>query len=195
MRARFWPTTARNRALLEAQARLASVLVVNKADLATEAELLMVRNTLRELNATAPIMAATYGVAQEGPIVTQDVVHARADHDHDHHDHEHHHHEPHPSMQAWDTVIEGVLRPDRLLPVLEAVAAGSFGDIRRLKGIARAGAGWIRFDVAGGRPSLSAFAPGPAEIARVVAIGDHIDTEALRAQLLGCVQTKLTVAA
>jgi putative photosynthetic complex assembly protein 2 len=194
----FLADHARNRTLLEAQARLASVLVVNKADLATPAELVMVQNTLRELNAIAPIMAATYGVAQTGSIVTRAVAHAHHEghdhHDHDHHDHEHHH-EPHPSMQAWDTVIEGVLRPDRLLPVLEAVAAGSFGDIRRLKGIARAGAGWIRFDVAGGRPSLAAFAPGPDEIARVVAIGDHVDTEALRAQLLGCVQTKLTVAA
>ena len=200
----FLADHARNRSLLEAQARLASVLVINKADLVSGAELLMVQTTLRELNAAVPIMAATYGVAEE--LASQAVcppmapAHHADGHEHRHdghheHEHDHHHHEPHPAMASWDTTIEGVLRPDRLLPVLEAAAAGRFGDIRRLKGIARAGAGWIRFDVAGGRPSLSAFSPGPNEVARVVAIGQAIDEEGLRAEMLGCMETTLTVAA
>ena len=183
----FLSDYGRNRSLLETQARLASVLVVNKADLASGAALLMIETTLRTINATAPIMPATYGIAAAGPIVSMRAHDAasghgrRGDHGHDHHDHDH------GTMSSWDTALDGVLQPDALLVVLDDVASGRFGDVQRLKGVARSGSGWIRFDVAGGRPSIAAFAPGIDEIARVVAIGHDLDGSSIRAALLACV--------
>ncbi|MGI4976652.1 MAG: hypothetical protein ACRYG6_06890, partial [Janthinobacterium lividum] len=48
------------------------------------------------------------------------------------------------------------------------------------------GSGWLRFDVAGGHPSLAAFAAPAGEVARVVAIGRDLDEPALRAAFLAC---------
>jgi putative photosynthetic complex assembly protein 2 len=199
----FLSDYAHNGRLLEAQVRLASVLVVNKADLATGAGLMMIETTLRTINAGAPIMPATYGIAAAGPIVAikasdemeSGLAHAHDDHGHDHgheahahHDHGHDHApgHAHAEMASWDGTIERALQPDRLLGVLEAVAAGRYGQVKRLKGVARSGEGWIRFDVAGGRPSIAAFAPAGHETARVVAIGHGIDGEAIGDALSAC---------
>jgi hypothetical protein len=61
------------------------------------------------------------------------------------------------------------------LMLLDRLADGAAGDIERLKGIARMGDGWVRFDIAGGRPSIAAFAPKGEEEARVIAIGRHLN--------------------
>jgi G3E family GTPase len=67
------------------------------------------------------------------------------------------------------------------------VLQGAYGQVERVKGITRAGDGWIRFDVAGGRSSMAAFAPdGADEAQRVVAIGRHVDEEGLRAAFAAC---------
>ena len=75
---------------------------------------------------------------------------------------------------------------DGLRGVLEAVARGAFGPVERVKGIARAGPGWVHFDVAGGRSSMTAFAASEGEEARVVAIGRAVDEERLRAAFAAC---------
>ena len=75
---------------------------------------------------------------------------------------------------------------DGLGAVLEGVARGAFGHVERVKGIARAGSGWVHFDVAGGRSSVTAFAPREGEEARVVAIGRTVDEARLRAAFEGC---------
>ena len=59
--------------------------------------------------------------------------------------------------------------------LLDRLADGAAGDLERLKGIARMGDGWVRFDIAGGRPSIAAFAPKGEETARVIAIGRHLN--------------------
>ena len=58
--------------------------------------------------------------------------------------------------------------------LLDRLADGAAGDLERLKGIARMGDGWVRFDIAGGRPSIAAFAPKGEETPRVIAIGRHL---------------------
>ena len=57
---------ARRPGYFEAQARLAPLLVVNKADLVAPAVLRLVEETLRALNPAARIVRATYGVVQDG---------------------------------------------------------------------------------------------------------------------------------
>ncbi len=73
-----------------------------------------------------------------------------------------------------------------LASLLQLVLDGLFGQVERVKGVARAGAGWVRFDVAGGRTSMAAFAAGKDEAGRVVAIGRHVDEERLRAAFEAC---------
>ena len=90
-------------------------------------------------------------------------------------------------LASWSTTLTGDCNADELQNVLHAVLQGTYGQVERMKGVTRAGAGWIRFDVAGGRSSMSAFAPtGSDEAARVVAIGRHVDEEGLRAALEAC---------
>ena len=51
-------------------------------------------------------------------------------------------------------------------------APGAFtARVDRLKGIARTAAGWVHFDVSGGRSNIAAFAPNTDEHPRVIAIG------------------------
>ncbi|MGI4976761.1 MAG: putative photosynthetic complex assembly protein PuhE [Janthinobacterium lividum] len=210
---------ARMPAHLDAQARLASVLVVNKTDLATPATLHLVETTLRTLNPGARIVPATFGIAGPGlDLAPQPLDHAPAEHDHAHHDHAPHDHAVHAhadhahghdhaahdhaaharhdhaadglGFASWSQEIEGACDPDRLLALLERAAAGAFGGIERMKGLVPSGAapgsGWLRFDVAGGHPSLAAFAAPAGEVARVVAIGRDLDEPALRAAFLAC---------
>jgi G3E family GTPase len=186
-------------AQLEAQARLSSLLVLNKTDLVGPAELTMVETTLRGLNPTAPILRASFGVAAAGPILPiamaaeaprpQPPAPARQDHHgHDHNDqdghghaehHDHHDHADALSFDSWSGLIAKPVEPESLLMLLDRLADGAAGDIERLKGIARMGDGWVRFDIAGGRPSIAAFAPKTEETARVIAIGRHLHKAAL----------------
>jgi putative photosynthetic complex assembly protein 2 len=208
-------------AQLDAQARLSSLLVLNKVDLVGPAELMMVETTLRGLNPTAPIMRASFGIAAAGPIVPLALAmtepepepepepapapkdhaahdhaqHARDDHghghdhaqyEHDDHDHDHHHdHHAHGdalSFDSWSGLIQAPVESEYLLMLLSRLADGAAGDIERLKGIARMGDGWVRFDIAGGRPSIAAFAPKGEETPRVIAIGRHLKNSFLADQ-------------
>ena len=89
-------------------------------------------------------------------------------------------------LMSWSATLGGACDPDELQRLLEAVARGNFGDVARVKGIARAGSGWIRFDLAGGRPSMAAFAAQDGEHPRVVAIGRAVDGVGLQAAFAAC---------
>ncbi len=177
--------------LLHAQVRLASLLVVNKADLATPGSLSMIETTLRTVNPAAAITQASFGIAAD-PASLKPVVRDHApQHEHDHAPHGHHHHHHGHADQggfaSWSTELAAACDPDRLLAVLDDVAAGRFGAVERLKGLVPCGEGWVRFDVAGGRPAMAAFTPGPNEAARVVAIGTGLDTAGLQAAFTACI--------
>lgn len=85
--------------------------------------------------------------------------------------------------------------PGGLETLLHAVARGSYGRVDRLQGVARAGDGWVRFDVAAGRPSLAPTEPrdagigdggtGDAGLGRVTATG-QVDGSRLRAAFAAC---------
>ncbi len=72
--------------------------------------------------------------------------------------------------------------------MLDAIAQGSFGQVERVKGIACVGAGWVHFDIAGGRSTVAAFAPSPDEEQRVVAIGRTLDITSLQAAFDACTE-------
>ncbi len=89
-------------------------------------------------------------------------------------------------LDTWSARLTGPCDPQSLRAVLDAVASGAFGDVARVKGIARAGAGWVHFDVAGGRSSVAAFAPHQDDEPRVVAIGRRVDGDRLKAAFEAC---------
>jgi G3E family GTPase len=178
----------------EQQAALAHSLVVNKTDLVAPGELRMVEATLRALNPEARMVLATHGALRAGAdheaAVPADVADASGP--------------PagapaygavagHVDTQAdalgfatWSAGLPGSCDPQLLHELLEAVADGAFGQIERIKGVVRAGPGWVRFDCSGGRPNLLAFAPAEDEMPRLVAVGREIDRGRLQAAFAAC---------
>jgi putative photosynthetic complex assembly protein 2 len=191
-----------------AQAKLASTLIINKADLVSAAERGAVAETLRRLNPAVTILTARYGHVDAAPRIA--LVHDNAAHDHhDHHEahapvraHDHHDHAAHNHAHdhadhdhahdvglgytSWHTDIAAPCDADALSSLLDAIVAGQYGDIKRVKGLTKSGTGWLHFDVAGGRASLTAFAASATETPRVVAIGPSIDEAALTAAFTAC---------
>jgi G3E family GTPase len=92
-------------------------------------------------------------------------------------------------LKSWSGHLPVACDAEILQDVLEAVVSGRFGQVERVKGVAQAGNGWVRFDVAGGRASMAAFAAGKDEAARVVAIGREVDEERLGAAFQACAVT------
>jgi putative photosynthetic complex assembly protein 2 len=153
---------------------------------------------------TAEVLAEINAPALALPQHGEHAHHAHADHaphpahghhpehSHDHtdaaHDHDAAQEASHGALglTSWSAVLQEACDADGLQTVLEGVASGRFGQVERMKGVARAGAGWVRFDVAGGRPSMAAFAAAKDESARVVAIGRHVDEEKLHAAFKAC---------
>jgi putative photosynthetic complex assembly protein 2 len=197
-----------------AQARLASTLIINKADLVSPAERMAVAETLRRINPAVTILTSRYGQIDATPVEAPRIAlvhsqdeHAHDEHEHDghvhdehcgheHHDHDDHHEHHHNHAESdlgftsWNIELAESCNADALQSLLEAIAVKAYGDIRRVKGITRSGAGWLRFDVAGGRASISAFAAAPDETPRVVAIGRDFDQARLESAFLNC-STKL----
>jgi G3E family GTPase len=186
----------------DAQARLSPTFVVNKTDLARDGELATIRDTLHALNPHAAIRTATHGVmhgeiparapARAGPAMPDAAPVANTADDgtapaagNGHADH-HHGKDPAGVLSTWSAQLHGECDPQSLRDVLDAVAHGAFGEVARVKGVARAGAGWVHFDMAGGRASVAAFAPKTNDEPRVVAIGRRVDGDRLQAAFDAC---------
>ena len=90
-------------------------------------------------------------------------------------------------LQSWSAHLNGPCNPQELSELLDAVARGAYGEVERVKGIAQSSTGWVHFDVAGGRSSIAAFAPGAGEEPRVIAIGRKLDEMKLRTAFQACV--------
>ncbi len=167
----------------DVQTRLAPVFLLNKTDLVSAGELAMVRETLQAQNPAALVVPARYGVPLEAvDLVGPAPVAAPA---------------PEPAsaardvpaelgLESWSTPLRGGVDLDRLQVALDGMAQGTCGGVLRVKGIAAAGAGWIRFDIAGGRASVSAHVPRGEETPRALAIGRDLDRDALAEAFRAC---------
>jgi putative photosynthetic complex assembly protein 2 len=173
---------------IEAQAALASLLIVNKIDVADPADLPIIEATLLALNPGAEIVRARHGLVQvsgfDHPAQTvawrfsDNSGRKTAGHDSEHAI----------DFTAWSARLYDSVRPKMLQDLLDAVAGGAYGQIERVKGIARAGAGWVHFDVSGGRSTVAAFAPNKDEEQRVTAIGRTLDGVRLQAAFNACTE-------
>jgi len=184
---------ARLQRYFEAQASLAQTVVLNKTDLVSRAELRMVESTLRTLNPLARIVPAIYGVLRPGgeqPLHAAAFRHEAATEE-DAFSRDDGVARRHPpadvlGFATWNTTLHGRCDPQLLMELLEAVAGGAFGQVERVKGIAQAGAGWVHFDCAGGRPNLTAVVADDDETPRVIVVGCNIDRARLQAALDAC---------
>jgi putative photosynthetic complex assembly protein 2 len=176
----------------EAQAALASMLIVNKIDIATPSDLPVIEATLQALNPKATILRARRGLAQaagfdHSPQTAEWRFAGENDKNVAHHGHTHGH-EDALGFTSWSTRLSSSYRLQELQDLLDSVARGAYGQIERVKGIARANEGWVHFDVTGGRSSVAAFAPAKDEEQRVTAIGRTLDGIKLQAAFDACAE-------
>jgi G3E family GTPase len=144
------------------------VLIVNKTDLVAPAELLTIEQTLKELNPSAQVVHAKYGVVEsvlnEATILSKATLPIESEE-------EEHHHDETLGLETWSPRITGVFDESALRALLQMVVRGEYGNVLRAKGLLPVRRGWVRFDVAGGQVSVAAFAPQGEEVARAVVIG------------------------
>jgi G3E family GTPase len=89
-------------------------------------------------------------------------------------------------LESWSAPLPDDLDLDRLRDALARMTGNAFGQVMRVKGIAPTGKGWVRFDVAGGRSSITAHVAQSDESPRVLAIGLALDREGLARAFQGC---------
>jgi G3E family GTPase len=185
--AAFLGDYARRPEYFEAQAQLAPVFIVNKTDLVAPAEYAIVETTLRALNPQAAIFPANWGAVESVALAKASLTRFQAaSEESDTAEHRHEHEPAALGLTSWGTVLKHPCDPEGLRVLLDAVARGVYGPIERVKGIAQAGSGWVHFDVAGGRASVMAFAPGEDEQPRVAVIGRTVDEVRLEAAFTAC---------
>ncbi len=201
--AAFLSDYARLHGYFAVQARLAPAFIVNKTDLVDAAELAAVTETLLSINPHAEILPARHGMIDPRRLsgAGPRLLAAASDHaDHaanDHGDH-HHHHDHAPEALGFESLSLHLTRPIAvadLNTLLQTLAGGACGRIERLKGLVRSGEGWLKFDIAGGRPSITIHAPRDDEDARVMIIGSGLDREKLETMLVRAVAGGPTLAA
>lgn len=100
--------------------------------------------------------------------------------------------EPQPGMTRFATPLDTPCDRNDLASVLRDVARGTYGEVARVDGIARAGQGWVCFFVADGRSEVADFAPGRNDSPRVVAHGRRLDQAGLSAAFAACMQPRAT---
>lgn len=184
--AAFLGDYARRPEYFAAQARLAPAFIVNKIDLVAPAEYAIVETTLRGLNPRAAIFPASWGAVEDAALAKASLMRFQPAEESDEADRRHNHDPATLGLTSWGALLKYPCDPESLRALLDAVARGAFGPVERVKGIARAGSGWVHFDVAGGQASMMAFAPGENEQPRVVAIGRVVDEIGLEAAFAAC---------
>jgi putative photosynthetic complex assembly protein 2 len=182
----FLADYARMPDFFRAQAGASPVIVINKADLVTAAELQTVVDTIRPINPDARILTARYGAVDEDvfaaagvsvPLAGPAEAEAEAGPTTDHA-------APGLGLTSWSGGLDGCYDEERLRDHLAAMADGSHGRVVRAKGIARVRRGWVHFDLAAGRVTVAGLAA--SAVGRAVVIGHALDRLALETGFRGC---------
>ena len=171
----------------DVQTRLAPVFILNKTDLVSAGELAMVAETLRSQNPDALVVPARYGIPVEKTDLDRSApVAAPAAESEDAIDWPKPREEVALGLESWSAPLLGDLDLDRLHAALAALAGGAHGQVMRVKGIATAGKGWVKFDLAGGRATVAAHVPQGDEAPRALAIGLGLDRAGIADAFLAC---------
>ena len=192
------------------QIAFADVIVLNKIDLVTPAELAEVEGRIRAINPYATLHKAT-----KCDVAIADVLERRAfdldrileiepefltvdEHDHDHHhghDHDHHHHGlkhyHDEDMQSVSARLDGDVDPNKFMPWINNLTQVQGPKILRCKGIVAIKGDPKRFVFQGvhmmldGEPQRE-WRDGEKRESKVVFIGRDLDEDEIRAGFLAC---------
>jgi G3E family GTPase len=192
------------------QIAFADVIVVNKTDLVTPAELREVEARIRAINPYARLHRA-----EKCDVAIAEVLERRAfdldrileiepeflnsddhdDHDHGHHDHGHSHgglkHYHDEDMQSIGARLEGDVDPDKFMPWINRLTQERGPNILRCKGILAFKGDPQRFVFQGvhmmldGEPQRE-WKPGEKRESKVVFIGRDLDEDEIRRGFLAC---------
>ena len=193
------------------QIAFADVIILNKTDLVTPAELREVEARIRAINPYAKLHHA-----QNCNVDIAEVLERRAfdldrildiepnflvvdDHDHDHHDHDHgHHHHGNglkhyhdEDMQSISARLDGDLDPNKFMPWINQLTQVQGPKILRCKGIVALKGDDKRFVFQGvhmmldGEPQRE-WKPGEKRESKVVFIGRDLDEAEIRKGFLAC---------
>lgn len=196
----------------EDQIGFADVILLNKTDLVSDAELADVAQTIRSINRHAIVHRTQRcaipldRVLDRGAFdlerilsldpdflgnLEQDHDHGR-DHDDDHAGHDHHHHHSHDAAVASVSLNVGELDPDVFFPWISRITQEFGPDILRLKGILALKDDPVRFVVQGIHMIIEGdhqrpWKDGEIRESRLVFIGRKLDAEMLRTGFEACV--------
>ena len=194
------------------QIAFADVIVLNKIDLVSPAELREVEARIRAINPYAKLHRA-----QRCDVAIADVLERKAfdldrimeiepeflhvdDHDHDHGDHRHEHHHAHGDglkhyhdehMQSISLRLDGEVDPDKFMPWITGLTQTQGPNILRCKGIVAFSGEARRFVFQGvhmmldGEPQR-AWRPDETRDSKVVFIGRDLKEEDIRKGFLAC---------
>jgi len=194
------------------QIAFADVIIINKVDLVTPAELDEVEARIRAINPYARLLKATKCDVEIDEVLERrafdlerildiepDFLNAE-DHDHDHHhDHEHGHDHHHhglkhfhdEDMQSVSARLDGDLDPNKFMPWINNLTQTEGPKILRCKGIVALKGDPKRFVFQGvhmmldGEPQRD-WKPGEKRESKVVFIGRDLDEEAIRKGFAAC---------
>jgi G3E family GTPase len=190
------------------QIAFADVIIINKTDLVTLAELRAVEGRIRAINPYASLHRAT-----KCDVALADVIERRAfdldrildiepgflspedhvhDHDHDHAEHHHglkHYHDE--DMQSVSVRLDGDVDPNKFMPWISRVTQEQGLNILRCKGIVAMKGDPRRFVFQGVHMMLDGdshreWKPGEKRESKVVFIGRNLEEEDIRNGFLAC---------
>ncbi|MCC6984421.1 MAG: GTP-binding protein [Bauldia sp.] len=194
----------------EDQIAFADVILLNKTDLVTPAEIAKVERRVKAINPHATVhktercSIAIDKVLDRGAFDLDRILgldpdfleadghdhdHHDHDHDHDHHDHDHHHHDhdhAHDDSVKSVALVSGTLDPEKFFPWVQEVTQKQGPDILRLKGILSFDRDDERYVLQGIHMLLEgnhqrAWKDDEARKSKLVFIGRNLDEEKLRA--------------
>lgn len=84
-------------------------------------------------------------------------------------------------LESVSFALSGALSRQALVGLLEALAAGAYGEVERAKGIVESDEGWLRLDLASGQVDVAPS--GPVARGRLVVIGKGLRTAELQSAL------------
>jgi len=197
------------------QIAFADVILLNKSDLVTEAELAEVEARIRAINPYAKLHKTTKCAVPLDAVlgrnafdlerileIEPEFLHTEDHHDHGHHDHDHHGHdhahEAHglkhyhdEDMQSVALSIEGDVDPERFLPWINEYTQKEGPSILRSKGILAFKNEPKRFVFQGVHMILDGdlqrdWRPEEKRVSRVVFIGRNLKEDEIRAGFMAC---------
>ena len=181
----------------EEQVAFADVILLNKTDLVSAAELESVEAKIREINKYAKVFHTTKSqidldkILDRGAFDLQRILEVEPEFLHDHH----HHHEHDSEITSTSVTIDGPVNPERFRMWISGVLREKGQDILRSKGVLAVDGEDRRLVFQGVHMLMDSnfgqpWKPGDKRSSKLVFIGRNLDRGALERGFKACAQTR-----